>query len=75
MKGCAHAANRELELAIATGWHAELFARTKKLKSLSEYLPRDDADGPAPVVQPEVILDAMLTMQAHGVPMQVRKVG
>jgi hypothetical protein len=73
MKGCANAATREFETAITTAWHGEAFARTQKLKGLSEYLPRD-VKAEKPAVRPEVILDAMLTMQAHGVPMQVRKI-
>lgn len=74
MKGCAHAAKRDLELAVTTAWHTELFARAKKLKNLREYLPREDGEEPPPPVQPEIILDAMLTMQASGVEMQVRKI-
>lgn len=73
MKGCAHAATREFELAITTAHQGEAFARTKKLKSLSEYLPRDE-NAETQAVQPEVILDAMLTMKAHGVAMEIKKV-
>jgi len=71
MKGCANAAARDYEKLITVAWHTENFARTKKLKGLGEYLPRDGETKSA--VQPDVILDAMLTMQASGVPMQIRK--
>ncbi|MEG3177053.1 hypothetical protein U1872_12495 [Sphingomonas sp. RB3P16] len=71
MKGRAHAAKAAYENAIAAGYYSELFARQKKLKTLSAYLaPVDDA---APVA-PELVLDAMLTLQAQGVPMKIRKV-
>lgn len=68
MKGRARAAQEAYDLAIAQGWHAEAFHRQKKLKNLAEYLPKEGDSEP---VQPDVILDAMLTMQAHGVPMKV----
>lgn len=68
MKGRARAAQQEYDLAVAQGWWGEAMARQKKLKGLGEYLPKDEDADP---VQPEVILDAMLTMQAHGVPMKV----
>lgn len=71
MKGRAHAAKHAFENAVAAGYYSELFARQKKLKSLREYLSPEQS-GP---VQPEVVLDAMLTMQAHGVPMTITKVG
>lgn len=67
MRGCALAAKAEYELALSQAWHTEAFHRAKKLKALADYLPREEAE----TVQPEVILDAMLTMQAHGVPMKV----
>ncbi|RZM11809.1 MAG: hypothetical protein EOP67_66605 [Sphingomonas sp.] len=71
MKGRAHAAKQAYENAVAAGYYSELFARQKKLKALSEYLDPTEA---APV-QPEVVLDAMMTLQAHGVQMEIRKVG
>lgn len=71
MKGRALAAKSEYELALYQAWHGEAFARAKKLESLKRYLP---SDGEAEPVQAEVILDAMMTMQAHGVPMEIRQV-
>lgn len=70
MRGRALAAKSEYELALYQAWHGEAFARAKKLESLKHYLPSEGAGEP---VQPEVILDAMMTMQAHGVPMNIRK--
>jgi hypothetical protein len=70
MEGRARAAQHEYEIALTQAWHGEVFARQKKLKRLSEYLPSENSNA----VQPEAILDAMLTMQAHGVPMTVRRV-
>ncbi len=70
MKGRALAAKSEYELALYQAWHGEAFARAKKLESLKRYLP---ADGEAEPVQAEVILDAMMTMQAHGVPMEIKR--
>jgi hypothetical protein len=69
MKGRAHAAKQADEQCFLTAWYGEMLARQKKLKPASEYLgPADNAP-----VQAEVVLDAMLTMQAHGIPMDVRK--
>ena len=69
MKGRAHAAKQVDEQSFLTAWYGEMLARQKKLKPASEYLgPVDDKP-----VETEVILDAMLTMQACGVPMEVRK--
>lgn len=55
MEGRARAAKHEVDVAIATAWHGEAFARTKRLKRLSSYLegdvrtkveaPANDADG------------------------------
>lgn len=71
MKGRARAAKHQAELAISQAWHGEAFARAKKLEPLSRYLP-DDGSEPEPV-QAEAILDAMMTMRAHGIPMNIRK--
>jgi hypothetical protein len=71
MEGRARAAKQEYELSVSQAWHGEVFARQKKLKKLSEYLPRDEQAEP---VSPEVVLDAMLTLQAAGVPMKIVKV-
>lgn len=70
MEGRAHAAKQDYELAVAQAWHGEVFARQKKLKNLSQYLPREADAAP---VSSEVILDAMLTLQAAGVPINIRK--
>ncbi|MEG3152997.1 hypothetical protein U1769_24150 [Sphingomonas sp. ZT3P38] len=70
MKGRAHAAKEQRDLAIWQAWQGERFARTKKLKDLSEYL----SGGSKEPVQPEVVLDAMLTLQAQGAAMTVRRV-
>lgn len=70
MKGRSLAATRDHEARLAQAWHGELFARQKKLKNLRHYLPGRDAER----VQPETVLEAMLTIQAQGVPMTVRKV-
>lgn len=70
MKGRARAAQSEYDLAVSQAWHGEAFARAKKLKSLSEYLPKGESSQSIP---PEAILDAMMTMKAHGVPMDIRK--
>lgn len=70
MKGRSLAAKQRAELAISQAWHGEAFARAKKLKGLDHYLLGGDSAEP---VQPEAILDAMMTMQAHGVPMQIKK--
>jgi hypothetical protein len=71
MKGRAHAAEqRDLENHLQA-WRTANYVQASKLKNFAEYLPKP-ADAPA--VQPEVILDAMLTMQAHGVAMNVRRV-
>jgi hypothetical protein len=75
MKGCAHAATRDYAMMIEQAWRVANFRGAgAKLKELKHYLPKHEDDQPEPAVQPEVILDAMLMMQAHGVPMQVRKV-
>lgn len=71
MKGRAHAAKQAHENAVAGAWYTEVFARQKKLKSLNEYL----ASGDDKTVQPEVVLDAMMSLKAHGVSMEIRKVG
>lgn len=70
MKGRAHAAKRDDEARHLQAWRGENFARSKKLKDFDKYLPKEPD---APAVRPEVILDAMLTMQAHGVPMKIEK--
>ncbi len=70
MKGRAHAAKQAYQTAVETGYYSELFARQEKLKALSEYLEPNDV----PAVQPAAVLDAMLTMKAHGIPMTIRKV-
>lgn len=72
MEGRARAAKDAFELALSQAWHGEVFARQNKLKQLSQYLPREDGADP---VQPEVVLDAMMTLQAAGVPMQIKRVG
>lgn len=71
MEGRAHAAVQEFELAVSQAWHTEVFARQKKLKDLDQYLPKKAEAGP---VAPELVLDAMLTLQAAGVPINIRKV-
>jgi hypothetical protein len=75
MKGRAHAATQRFELAVMAAWHTEYFARQTKLKNVREYLARSEDDGSAPAVEPDIILDAMLTMQASGVAMEIKKVG
>ncbi|KQM88659.1 hypothetical protein ASE67_02650 [Sphingomonas sp. Leaf23] len=71
MKGRARAAKHEAELMISQAWHCEAFARAKRLEPLGHYLPSDGEE--AQPVQAEVILDAMMTMQAHGVPMNINR--
>lgn len=67
MKACAHAAKREYEAIIIQAWHGANMANAgSKLKNLDQYLPKDEAAPVAAPVKPEVILDAMLTMQTHG---------
>lgn len=38
---------RQSDLAIATGWYGESFARTKRLKALKEYLAKPPKRGSA----------------------------
>lgn len=71
MEGRARAAKDAFDLAVSQAWHGEVFARQKKLKDLSDYLSSKADEGP---VAPEVVLDAMLTLQAAGVPMNIKKV-
>jgi hypothetical protein len=71
MTGRARAAKDAYELALSQAWHGEVFARQKKLKNLSDYLPREKDAEP---VAPELVLDAMLTLQSAGVPLVIRKV-
>jgi len=72
MKGRARAAKRSYEDLVTQAWHTANFANAKKLKDLRHYLGSDDAE-PEPV-KPEVILDAMMTMQASGVAMTIQKI-
>ena len=58
---------------VEQAWRGANFANAgSKLKDLSHYLPRPDDTKPS--IQPEAVLDAMLTMKAHGVPMKIVKV-
>ena len=75
MKGCAIAAKREYEAIVIQAWHGANMANAGgKLKNLDHYLPKDEEAPPPPAVKPEIILDAMLTMRAYGVPIEITKV-
>lgn len=68
MEGHVRAATRAYDLAIAQAWHAEAFARQKRLKPLAKYLS----------VQPRAqsaseMLGALREMQARGAPMTIVK--
>lgn len=70
MKGRAHAAKIAFENTVAVGYYTAAF-NGQKLKSLRHYLaPDEDRD-----VSPDIVLDAMMTLQAQGVPIEIRKVG
>jgi nitrate reductase assembly molybdenum cofactor insertion protein NarJ len=70
MEGRAHAAKQQFDIAVAGAWHAEAFARTKRLKPLSKYLAHDDSRGQ----DGAQMLAALREMNARGAPMTIRKV-
>jgi len=69
MEGAARRQKREFELAVTGAWHAEAFARSKRLKKLSDYLqPKATASTPAEM------LAVLRELQAGGAPMNIRRV-
>jgi hypothetical protein len=68
MEGMARAAKRNLELAITGAWHAEAFARTKRMKKLSAYLP-----GEQPLNGGDDVIGIFRAMKKGGKPVSIRK--
>jgi hypothetical protein len=68
MEGAARRAKRKSDATIALAWHIEAFARQKTLKPLRELL-----DVKPKAQTPDEMLAAMLTMQARGTPMNIKK--
>lgn len=69
MEGAARRARREQELAILQAWHGEAFARTKRLKGLSDYLGEKKK-----AQTPEEMLAVFRSFQSRGAPMNIRQV-
>jgi hypothetical protein len=72
MEGAARRQKRAFDLVIIGAWHTEAFARTKKLKALSDYV--GDKPKPFKATTPEQMLAAFQAMQAGGAPLNIREV-
>ena len=72
MEGRARAAKQAFDLSIAQAWHTAAFARTKKLKKLSDYLKATGA--PAKAQTPAEMLEVFKSFQQRGAGMTIRRV-
>lgn len=71
MEGAARRQKREYELTVVGAWHAEAFARQKRLKKLGDYL----GDKPKARRQtPEEMFAVIQQFKAGGAPMNIREV-
>lgn len=67
MEGAARAAKQQFEMFVSGAWHGEAFARTKRLKPLSDYLT-EHVDQ-----RPPDLLSAFREMKARGVSVDIKK--
>jgi hypothetical protein len=71
MEGAARRHRRDFELAITGAWHAEAFARQKRLKGLADYI----GEKPKRRKQsPEEMFAILSQFQAGGAPIDIREV-
>lgn len=70
MEGAALASKKRQDLAVYQAWHAELFAREKKLKKLSAYL----REAPKKAQTPAEMLAALKGFRSRGASMNIRRV-
>ena len=71
MEGRFHAARQAADLAISQAWHAEAFARQKRLKPLGEYLSK--SGGPQGQSGAEMVA-TLHELRVRGAPMNIRRV-
>jgi nitrate reductase assembly molybdenum cofactor insertion protein NarJ len=70
MEGRSRAAKQQFDIAVAGAWHAEAFARQRRLKSLAKYMGRT-TDQKQSGTQ---MLAMLQELSARGAPMTIRKV-
>ena len=78
MKGRVAAAEQRHNEAMSLAWHTEAFARAAEMPSLAsvQISPARKREQPpaAPTADAGAMLDAFLTMQALGMPMDIKRI-
>jgi hypothetical protein len=71
MEGAALREQQAYDLMIAQAWHTEAFAREKKLKKLSQYQSKSQAQKRSPVADAAAFFHRL---KASGVPVEISRV-
>ena len=72
MEAVSRRHKREFDLTVSGAWHAEAFARTKKLKKLSEYV--GDKPKSVKATTPDEMFAVLQMMKAGGAPLNIRTI-